>query len=88
MANFDYLVRKHAKALGLFAKVSAKLKKLEAKIASVMSKSQESITEAQKTIEEHKANLDVLATHLKTTQDSRAQVEQFLPKQPETSRIF
>jgi chromosome segregation ATPase len=86
--NFDYLVRRHAKALGLFAKVTNKLKKLEAKISAIIAKSAQSIEEANKHIEDEKKNLEFLNAHLTKTQESRKSVEQFLPSTPDTSRIF
>jgi len=75
MSQFDYLVRKHTKALGLFAKITAKLRRLEAKIQAVMARSQTTIEEASKAIEQEKSNLAFLNEQLVKTQTSREQVE-------------
>lgn len=75
MENFDYLARKHDKALGLFAKVIRKLHALEEQINSLMTRSSESIAEANHQIEEENQALQILKERLNQAQKSRNAVE-------------
>jgi hypothetical protein len=87
MTQFDYLSRKHDKALGLFAKVTAKLLKLEYQISSLMTRSNESIEEANRKIEEEKQALQELQQRLEQTKRSRTAVENLTGVSNETTTV-
>lgn len=80
MNDFQYLLRKHTNALGLFAKVRNRLLKLEGEINDLLKRSQGQIEEATITIEKEKQALAALNTHLTDVQRSRTDVERFLPQ--------
>jgi phage-related tail protein len=89
MTQFDYLARKHDKALGLFAKVTSKLLKLEQQISDLMTRTSESIEEANRKIEEEKKALQYLNDRLTQTKHSREKIDALTGgKSAETSRLF
>lgn len=79
MDKFNYLLKRRATALGLFARVAVKLRKLEDEILMLISDAHRSVKDAEEEAGKHREAISYLNTHLEETQKSRLQVERFLP---------
>lgn len=76
MEQYQHLVRKRNRALGLFARVAAKLSKLEAKISDAIVASIARKQDAYDTVKEEIAASTYLTEELAKTQQHRRKVEE------------